>query len=579
MKKISIMKKIGISVTIGLILFSMMTVILIVGIIDKNTEMAISKFAIQLSENVSNNMDVEKYEAFLQNQTESDEYWNLREQLNEYRDKMGALYVYTVTIKENGDIALLIDGQPEGSDVASDIGEIMEPVDLAPIQKGENTNTKVIDDPAYGQYISAYTPIINKEGEILGAVGVDIEAKQVSSITKEVISYALPIVMGLFIVILLLFNSGMLLFVHRIVRPIKVLQKAAIQMRTGQIEKAELTLQQNITSRDEVGTLYASFKEMILTIKDMMNQININSEQLAASSQQLSASTDHSVKAMEEVSSTIQMVAASTDTQKAAMENATSGLKKIYDRANQIDVVSKIAKRVTEETYQEAKIGGRYVDETVQQMNFIKESVLQSDQSLRILDTNSKKIGHILSVISGIAEQTNLLALNAAIEAARAGENGKGFAVVADEVRKLAEESKHSAKQIEQLIVDTQEYSQITVKKMEEVHQNVEKGLRVTRETEQKFVLVNEKMQEMIGQIEQISEEVTSVLTEVNDVSKTEENLLSYAEENARRSEIVSAATEEQLATLEEISASTETLALMSVDLQGILEKFKHQVK
>lgn len=77
MKKISIMKKIGISVTIGLILFSMMTVILIVGIIDKNTELAISKFAIQLSENVSKNFDVEKYEGLLQNQTESDEYWEL----------------------------------------------------------------------------------------------------------------------------------------------------------------------------------------------------------------------------------------------------------------------------------------------------------------------------------------------------------------------------------------------------------------------------------------------------------------------------------------------------------------------
>lgn len=55
----------------------MMTVILIVGIIDKNTELAISKFAIQLSENVSKNFDVEKYEGLLQNQTESDEYWEL----------------------------------------------------------------------------------------------------------------------------------------------------------------------------------------------------------------------------------------------------------------------------------------------------------------------------------------------------------------------------------------------------------------------------------------------------------------------------------------------------------------------
>jgi methyl-accepting chemotaxis protein len=83
--------------------------------------------------------------------------------------------------------------------------------------------------------------------------------------------------------------------------------------------------------------------------------------------------------------------------------------------------------------------------------------VSQVVETMSSIETSSKKIVDIISVIDSIAFQTNILALNAAVEAARAGEQGRGFAVVASEVRNLAQRTVTAAKEIKELIDESVE--------------------------------------------------------------------------------------------------------------------------
>ncbi|RKJ30386.1 methyl-accepting chemotaxis protein, partial [Butyricicoccus sp. 1XD8-22] len=283
-------------------------------------------------------------------------------------------------------------------------------------------------------------------------------------------------------------GSILITFVIRsITKPINSLIRSSNKIADGDFTEKII-----VKSDDEIGQLGNSFNGMVNTLSDIIKTLKQTIDHLASSSEELTASSSQTSHATEQVSTAIQDIASGVEKSTEHLEENEKSLEKVLGGISGISDKSKEVTNLARESSQEAEVGRESVEDNLNQMKYIHESVGKSNEVIQSLSTRSKEIGEILNVISGIADQTNLLALNAAIEAARAGEHGKGFAVVADEVRKLAEQSQSSTQLIGEIIASIQKDTEVSVKMMGEVLENANTGVTVTEATSERFIKIIE---------------------------------------------------------------------------------------
>jgi methyl-accepting chemotaxis protein-1 (serine sensor receptor) len=184
-----------------------------------------------------------------------------------------------------------------------------------------------------------------------------------------------------------------------------------------------------VKGADELANLLGALRTMDQRLVEIVAEVRQGSDAVSTAAQQIARGNDDLSQRTQEQASSLEETASS-------MEEMTSTVKQNAENASHANQLARGAR-------EQAERGG--------------EVAAQAVTAMREINSSSRKISDIVSLIDEIAFQTNLLALNAAVEAARAGEQGRGFAVVATEVRNLAQRSAGAAKEIKLLINDSAE--------------------------------------------------------------------------------------------------------------------------
>jgi len=326
---------------------------------------------------------------------------------------------------------------------------------------------------------------------------------------------------------------------------------------------------------DEIGHIGKSIITMQKNVVDLVKQISEISQQVAASSEELTATSQQTSIASEEIARAIADISQgandqASDTEKGAMsveelgnliESNKQAVKKLIMEIEEITRLKEEGLLVVKDLVEKTKSSGEATEE-------IRDVIINTSVS-------ADKIQAASHMIKSIAEQTNLLALNAAIEAARAGEAGRGFTVVAQEIRKLAEESNKFTEEIEAIIKDLAEKTNMAVVTMEEASDLLRSQTESVEITHNKYMGIAASIEGMKKHIDAINESEKLMEKKKNDVINILQNLSAISEENAAGTEEASASVEEQTAAMVEIANASESLAKLADEMQQSVIKFK----
>ena len=325
---------------------------------------------------------------------------------------------------------------------------------------------------------------------------------------------------------------------------------------------------------DEVGHIARAINSLMSEFIQIANNLHGSSNTLTDFSKGIKENFSAINQSIGEINNAVEEVAISATTQANATQDVAEQMNEMGNAVGKSSENIGTLKKITGEMETTNHEVSETLDSLVTISNSTRESIEKVQRQTNDTNQSAMEIQNMVDFISDIAGQTNLLSLNASIEAARAGEQGRGFAVVADEVRQLAEQSRHSADQIEEIVRKLIENSNSSVKAMNVVMDEIQIQHDKLNQTKDVFGHLKSEISNVTNAVDGIAKEIESIDQAKNKVYDNLESLAAISEENAASSQETAATMAHLSELVNECDNTVGELGGISDSLKGNVSKF-----